>query len=154
MLALVNTKELILNVEVGVESVNLLTLRCQVGNSYRVTKSTDITQLVGGVVAIVGSESVHHGVHDIVLISIRAISILTINRHVGGELLGDTEEVAVVLLVVGISQREVGSETDALTHVEVEGETGSESVEHLLDDGTCLVSVTGTDTEGCLLSTT
>ena len=49
----------------------------------------------------------------------------------------------VVLEIVRIGQGEVGHEADAVRHVVVQGHTGRELLELLLDDGTRLMLVTG-----------
>ena len=62
--------------------------------------------------------------------------------------------ISVVLQVVGIGQREVGREADAVRHVVVQHQARGQTVHLLLDDRTRLVVVAGRDTEGSLLSTT
>ena len=62
--------------------------------------------------------------------------------------------VSIVLQVVGIGQREIGREADAVRHVVVEYETRGQAIHLLLDDGSQLVAVATRDTEGCLLTTT
>lgn len=56
-------------------------------------------------------------------------------------------------MVLGISKGEVGGDTDTVTDIVVERDTRRETVQLLLDDRTCLVIETTTDTEGSFLTT-
>ena len=62
--------------------------------------------------------------------------------------------VGIVLQVVGIGQRKVGREADAVRHVVVQHQACGDAVHALLDNHTRLVVVAGRDTERGFLSTT
>ena len=127
------------------------------GNGYGVAQVADVTQLPGrgscnGRAFIVAGT---FGQHDVELVRVLTLCVLTIDRHVGGHLLGTSQDIVVVVAQVGrIGQRERGTERDAVADEVVECQLGREAVELLLDDGTVLMVVTGRYAEVGLLTTT
>ena len=91
---------------------------------------------------------------SIVIVVGLGVVLVAVNGHVRHGLICLVEDSGVVLLIVRIVEREVGGELDTVAHVVVEGHTGGETIELLLDDSTGLVVVGTGDTELCLLTTT
>ena len=154
MLAVFRTEQFVLDIEVRHDAVGLLLLPRLVGVCHRVADVDDVNQLLGSVVAIVRRETISHGVHQEELARIVVILVVTVDAGIGSHSHCHSEQcvvrtvvlaaaVGIVLQVVGISQREVGREADAVRHVVVQHETCGETVQTLLDDSTQLVVIAG-----------
>ena len=79
---------------------------------------------------------------------------LLVDSEVRHLLVGQIQQIAIILMVVGIGEVEVGGYLDALREHVVESDTCGEAVELLLDDGTGLMVPTEGETEVGLLATT
>ena len=154
-------EELVLEGELGCDGVGGCAVVCEVGDGDGVAVTDHVAQVVGREVGVVGHQSGTGccGGHDVVFAGVVVLAgglvvLPAVYAHVRHGLVGVAEEVVVVVLVVlGIDEREVRAELDAVADVVVEGETCGEAVETLLDDGTGLVVVVAADAERCLLTT-
>ena len=133
----------------------------EVGYGHGVTVVNHVLQIVGteavpdGTVSIVvgGTRVTGCAIHLEVLTGV-LVAVVAPDAHVRHSLVSLGKNVGVVLLILGVGKAEVRAELDAVRHLIVEGHTGGEAVEHLLDDGTGLVVVTGRNAELCLVATT
>ncbi len=123
-LGVVGAEQVIVNTELRRDTVSLLVTPSLACDGHRVTKATDVTQLIGRGTshrgAGAGSTTREHGV---ILIGVVALCVLTIDAHVRAHLLCATEDVVVIVaVVVGIGQREGDTERDTVTHEVVESQ--------------------------------
>ena len=154
--------ELVGHVELGSQVVLLHQPPGTIGTCYGVTILEAVTQLVAGVVSVVGearrvaaAEGSGDGQHVEVVTRQATRLVVFIDAHVGHGTIGAGHDVvAVVLVVVGEGHVHRGTELDAVTHVVVDDGRFRELVHLLANDRTRTLVVTGTDAEGCLVTTT
>ena len=149
--------QVVVEAELRRDTVGLLVAPGLFGYGDRVTQTADGRQLSRRCSCQRRTDIVRGTLrqHDIEFIGVVAVGILTIDGHVGRQLLRTAQNVVIVVAQVGrIGQREGGAERDAVRHEVVECQFRGEAVELLLDDGTRLVVVTGRDAEVGLLATT
>ena len=141
---IVETEELVVHLELRCDVVGALVVLGQVGRGHRVDEF----------LLVVVEHRRGALQHLIIGACVASIGILLIDAHVRHLAVGDREEVVVVALVLGVGQREVGGNLDAIAHIVVESHTCREAVELLLYDRTGLIVETARDTERSLLTTT
>ena len=129
-----NTQQFVLDIEVWCQAVGLILLPSLIGNSNGVAQITHSRQLIGRVVAIVGCHTADSAIHDVELVGVIAETVLTIDTHIGSNLLGDTQQTGIILVIARIGQREVRREANAVRHIVVQNHAGGELLELLLDD--------------------
>ena len=108
------------------------------GRRVVVAGDGDALTCLDGIVVVVGGHAVH---------------VFTIDGHVGHLPLSCTDDTAVDVGLLGVGHVEVTGQRDTVVDVVVEGHTGGETLQTLLDDGTAFVLETAGKTEGGLLVT-
>ena len=104
---------------------------------------------------LVTLQFIRTGVQHVVEVGqVIAISILLIDREVWHLLICYTQQVTVILLVLGIGHVEVGHNLDAVTYKVVKGYTGGETIKFLLNHRTSLMVITTCNAEVGFLTTT
>ena len=106
------------------------------------------------VVQLVTQLTGHRGQHGVIILQVVAVLVLLIDREVRHAHVRDGQQVAGVTLVLGVGQRDVRLNLDAVANEVVEVHTRGEAVELLLDDRTRLMVVAGSDAEVGLLTAT
>ena len=158
-------QKLVFQLELGLDGIRRGVGPSLVGDSHGVTVVDHVGEEVRRFAARRADQTsfTGSGRHDEVLTGVDVFTytvgsfavFVAINRHVRHGVVCTAEEVArIVLLVLRVSQGEGGGELDAVRHPVVEGETGRQAVEGLLDDGTRFVVVRTGHTEVGLFTTT
>ena len=163
-------EQLILNVELRGQVVLLLVPPCLFGTSHGITIHKHVLEipgclpvLVGTVFPLAGTTRAINGSqrqHVEVIIrrnkatGHRVLSVL-IDTHVWHSIVCTRQDVVSVVLMVGRKgQVDIAGELNAVADPIVQSGRTREAVELLSDDRACALIVVGTDTEGCLITTT
>ena len=128
------TQELIFQRELRRNGISRPFSPCQIRDGHGVTVGNHVTQVVRRTTAVVGHQAGcggsgrHYIIFSRVVIFTYAIGrlaiLLAVNGHVRHGLICLVQEIVVVVLVVlRISQTEVGGELDAVGHIVVQGQT-------------------------------
>ena len=141
---IVNAQQLIVQFEFRLDIVAGFLIFGEVSQSYGVV----VFELV---LAEHGTDRRQH-----IIIGTQGVTVLIlfVDSQVRHTTISHGEQVGVVLLVVCIGQRHIGGNLDAVGNEIVQCYTGGETVELLFDDRTCLMVVSGGNTEVSLLTTT
>ena len=136
-------KQVIAQLELRLDVIARLLVGSQVSQGYGVLVAQLVLQLTA-----------HRRQHRVVFAQIVTVAVLLIYREVRHARVGETQQVAVVLIVLGVSERNVGFNLDAVADEVVQIHTRAETVQLLFDDGTRLMVITHTDTEMGFLTAT
>ena len=142
-MVIVDAQQVVAQLELGRDVVAGLIALCELGQCHGVLVVELVVQLAR-----------HGGKHRVVVFLVDTVAVLLIYREVRHAHVGDGQQVAVVFLVLGVSQRDVGFNLDTVADEVVQVDTRGESVELLLNDRTGLMVVTSTDAEVSLLAAT